>query len=204
MIPTWAARMLPAPIVRAARDAALGDHDASATEPDVVGDHHQIVDLAAAADHVSAPLPRSIVVLAPISTSSPMSTRPSCGTLSWPARRASPVAEREAEAVLADPRAGVDHDPGADQAMAQGRAGPDHAVGAEARRRRRSPHWRRSGSVGRARRRPRSPRRPRSGSPARAVRRGGHARPRAISAPGRMAGVGRRRRRGGSAAAIRA
>ncbi len=75
---------------------------------------------------VSGPLPRSIVLLAPISTSSPISTRPSCGTLRWPR-----CAEREAEAVLPDPHARVDHHPLADQAMAEGRAGADHAVRAE-------------------------------------------------------------------------
>ena len=60
---------------------------------------------------VSASAPRSMVVLAPISTSSPMMTRPICGTFRWPFG-----AHGEAEAVLADAHAGVDDDAVADEA----------------------------------------------------------------------------------------
>ena len=59
---------------------------------------------------VSRLAPRSMVMPAPISTSSWMITRPICGTLRWPR-----APEREAEAVLADTSARMNDDPIADQ-----------------------------------------------------------------------------------------
>ena len=74
---------------------------------------------------VSSIAPRSTVVLAPISTSSSITTRPSCGTDMEAVRR-----DREPETLLADAGAGVDVDPIADQRMRQRsmRADPDIAA----------------------------------------------------------------------------
>ena len=58
---------------------------------------------------VSSMAPRSMVVLAPISTSAPTRTVPSCGTLSQP-----PRCGGEAEAVAADHRARLQHGARAD------------------------------------------------------------------------------------------
>ena len=49
----------------------------------VVADLHQVVDLGPCPMRVAWNVPRSMVVQAPISTSSPTSTRPSWGTLKW-------------------------------------------------------------------------------------------------------------------------
>ena len=70
-------------IARAARagDAHLADEQVVPADPAVVADLHEVVDLGAFADRVAWNVPRSIVVQAPISTSSPISTWPSCGTL---------------------------------------------------------------------------------------------------------------------------
>ena len=70
--------------LRRAGDAALRHDHAMAADEDVVGDLHEVVDLGALADDRVRKAPRSTVELAPISTSSPMSTRPICGTLTWP------------------------------------------------------------------------------------------------------------------------
>ena len=70
--------------------------------------------------------PRSIVVLAPISTLSWMMTRPSCGTLTWPLG-----ARLVAKAVLPDVAAGVHDDAVADQRMHDRGARPDRAVAAD-------------------------------------------------------------------------
>ena len=100
-------------------------------------------------------------VLAPISTSSWMMTRPTCGTLRWPAR-----AHQIAEAVLADAAAGMDDDAVADQRMrrsvalapiAQSR--PIRTSGSDHRARRRSPCRRRSPRAARSPRRDRPSRR---------------------------------------------
>ena len=85
---------------------------------------------------VSRIAPRSIVVLAPISTSSWMMTRPTCGTLPWP-----PAARQIAEAVLPDARAGMDDDAVADQRVDDGRARADGAIAAD-------PHVRADHGVG--------------------------------------------------------
>ena len=89
---------------------------------------------------VSPSAPRSMVVQAPISTSSWMMTRPSCGILTWPVG-----ADGKAEARLADLRAGQDQhlvadigvadgDIAADLAiLADGDAAADHRVRADAR-----------------------------------------------------------------------
>ena len=69
---------------------------------------------------VSRMLPRSIVVLAPISTSSWMMTRPTCGIFCVALR-----AGNIAVAVLADPHAGMDDDAVADQRMGDRGAGAD-------------------------------------------------------------------------------
>ena len=86
---------------------------------------------------VSREAPRSIVVLAPISTSSWTITRPTCGTLRWLR------AHGEAEPVLAEPRPGcritrlpssawLQGGPGADRAVAaDAHARADHRVGAD-------------------------------------------------------------------------
>ena len=58
--------------------------------------------LAPCSTTVSPIAPRSMVVFAPISTSSPMRTLPTCGTLTQV-----PAVRRKAEAVRADDRAGV-------------------------------------------------------------------------------------------------
>ena len=75
---------------------------------------------------VSCNEPRSIVVLAPTSTSSSRITRPSCGTREEAVRR-----DGEAEALLADARAGIDIDPRAEQRVRQAGMRADAAVGAE-------------------------------------------------------------------------
>ena len=72
---------------------------------------------------VSRLAPRSIVVLAPISTSSWMMTRPICATFRWPV---GPM--REAEAVLADADARMDDDAVADQRVLDDGVGADEAV----------------------------------------------------------------------------
>ena len=65
---------------------------------------------------VSSKVPRSIVVLAPTSTSLSITTRPSCGTVWNPSGR-----DSEAEPILSDPDARVDIDPVADQRMGDAR-----------------------------------------------------------------------------------
>ena len=75
---------------------------------------------------VSCVEPRSIVLLAPISTSSSSTTRPTCGTVRKSGRRGG-----EAEPVLADARAGVQGHARADQGMAHARMGADAAIGTE-------------------------------------------------------------------------
>src|SRR6266566_2358826 len=60
----------------AARDANLRDDHATPANDDVVPDLHQIINHRAVAITVFGSAPRSIVVLALISTSSPMTTRP--------------------------------------------------------------------------------------------------------------------------------
>ena len=54
----------------------------------VVGDLDLVVEFDAFVDHGVVEAPRSMVVLAPISTSSPMRTLPICGTLTQSPRRA--------------------------------------------------------------------------------------------------------------------
>src|SRR6185312_14596859 len=71
---------------------------------------------------VSCPDPRSIVVLAPMSTSSPMITRELRdldGALG---------VRRKAESRLADAHAGMEHDASADDAMTEGHVGADPAI----------------------------------------------------------------------------
>jgi hypothetical protein len=69
---------------RAPGYADLRDHDAVLAHPHVVPDLDQVVDLAAPSDHRGPMEPRSIVVFAPISTSSPMMQPPTCSTFTWP------------------------------------------------------------------------------------------------------------------------
>ena len=99
---------------------------------------------------VSRVEPRSIVVLAPISTSSWMMTRRDLRDLLMPARR-----RQIAEAVLADARAGMDDHAVADQRVNDRGAGADRAVAADARPRARS--RRPARSAFRRRSRPRGP-----------------------------------------------
>ena len=61
-----------------AGDAHLGDNDAAAAQPHVVSDLDQVIEARAGAD------PRSMVVLAPTSTSSSTIARPSWGMLRKP------------------------------------------------------------------------------------------------------------------------
>ena len=75
---------------------------------------------------VSPAEPRSTVLLAPISTSSCSSTRPSCGTVRNPR-----TGDRKAEAFLSDPRAGIDIDPVAENRMTDAGMRADPAVAAE-------------------------------------------------------------------------
>ena len=70
--------------------------------------------------------PRSTVVLAPISTSSWMTTRPICGIALRPLG-----AGDKAEAVLADPGAAMDDDPIADQRVLDAGTRADIAVAAD-------------------------------------------------------------------------
>ena len=63
-----------------AGDADLADEQVVPADLAVVADLHQVVDLGAAPMRVAWKVPRSMVVPAPISTSSPISTVPSCGT----------------------------------------------------------------------------------------------------------------------------
>ena len=83
---------------------------------------------------VSSSAPRSTVVLAPISTSSSITTRPSCGTVWKPSG-----GDGEAEAVLADADAGIDVDPVADQRVRQRWHAGRSARRGRSPRRRRSP-----------------------------------------------------------------
>ena len=62
---------------RRAGDARLAADQAGPADPDVVADLDLVVDLGAVADVVSAMVPRSMQLLAPTSTSSPITTAPS-------------------------------------------------------------------------------------------------------------------------------
>ena len=91
---------------------------------------------------VSCPDPRSIVVLAPISTSSPIRTRPSCGTLigafgsganpnpSWPIRTPGcsttrePIRQWLSVTLARDPAIVADLDPGGDHRICADAAAP--------------------------------------------------------------------------------
>ena len=102
-------------------------------------DLHEVIQARPGADHGVPVDPRSIVVLAPTSTSSPTTTRPSCGT-------EESRGGGEAESFLADPGARIDVHPGTDDRMAETGMGANPAVGGPDRPRPRQ--WRRRDRCG--------------------------------------------------------
>ena len=77
LTPHWPARTTLLPIRDRPRDADLAAEQAIVADDDVMADMHQVIELGAVADPCRRMVPLSMVELAPISTSSPMSTAPS-------------------------------------------------------------------------------------------------------------------------------
>lgn len=69
---------------RRARDPDLRSNHAMPPDPEVVRNLNEVSIFVPSPMTVSPTLPRSIVLLAPISTSLPIVTRPSCGTFTCP------------------------------------------------------------------------------------------------------------------------
>ena len=139
------------------RNTGLGHDHAMPADHHVVPDLHEIINFRALADHRVLKAPRSIAVLAPISTSSWMMTRPICGTLRWPRGPMAkpnpswPIASRRHAVITRSPiRAWVTRGAGADIAVAA-----DGARGSRSTRRRQWACRARSGPRRRRRRRAR-------------------------------------------------
>ena len=111
---------------RASRDTRLSDNDAATTNLHVVPDLYQIINLAARADHgigsgtaVDRRIGADLDIVADDDTAELRNLEMAFAS------------HGVAEAILADPRAGVDRHPIADQCMADAGAGADHAIVAD-------------------------------------------------------------------------